>query len=361
MPYQRISWLPVPEFWLYPDQKLGYKYSFQIPQTTNRVLANSVKSKLEAYSGQKILVQETLGRTVTSILSKSNPNPKPSCHRQNCKICLTNPSKGRCYQNNIGYRIVCNRQPCSNNLNTRKLDNPQFRHQIDKLTTGADKPASYEGETFRSAYTRSQAHWGKYTSKKKTQQTKSFMYHHTNTAHGGTIGPNKGEKDYIFHITDRFKDNLSRQTDEGRRQTVIEQFQTDNKITVLNSKIDFCQPLRTNLAVISKNINITPGRIDKPTNNPRQLNTDSSTSNFQTADNNQTVKKTRTDRKIIKGIRRINGDNQTIPTSQFTPRATSTPTKSHKLDTHISNLEMSPVNKKRRVRFDTSGVPDREA
>ena len=299
-------------------KKLGYKYSFQIPQTINRQLANSVKTKLESYSGQKILIQEKLGKTVCSTLARSNPNPKPNCHRQNCKICLTHPSKGRCYQSNIGYRIICNRKPCTNNIDTRKLDNRQFRQQIENLKptqTVTDRPAAYESETYRSAYTRSQSHWQKYNSKKKSQQSKSFMFHHTATAHGGTKGPNKGEKDYLFHITDRFQDNLSRQIDEGRRQTVIEQYQTDNKLTVLNSKIDFCQPLRTNLAVISKTVNIIPGKTDNQSNNLRQ-STPLYNPNYQTVNTDRHNQSKVANRRTVKGVRRIQTDSTQAPRSQ---------------------------------------------
>ena len=89
------------------------------------------------------------------------------------------------------------------------------------------------------------------------------MFHHTATRHEGIIGPDKGKTDYKFHVTGQFTDNLTRQIDEGRRQTQMEQYQKDNKLTVLNSKIDFCQPMRTNLAVISKSDNITPGQLDR--------------------------------------------------------------------------------------------------
>ena len=88
------------------------------------------------------------------------------------------------------------------------------------------------------------------------------MFHHATTHHDGIIGPGKGNQDYKFQVTGHFRDNLTRQTNEGVRQTDMEKYQAENKITVLNSKIDFCQPMRTNLAVISKSNNIKPGIID---------------------------------------------------------------------------------------------------
>ena len=61
--------------------------------------------------------------------------------------------------------------------------------------------------------------------------------------------------------------------------------------------------------------------------------------------------KNRENRRIIKGIRRITNEDQDIPKSKFTPKVTSTPKKSPKLDPYISNSERSPVRKKRRVKF----------
>ena len=128
------------------------RWSFQAPLTSNRELANTLKAKLEKFSNQKILIQEKLGQTVCSSLAKANPNPSSTCHRTDCKMCLVKPSNGNCYRNNVGYRILCNRQPCTKNINTRKIDNRQMRQQLEKLKpiqTESDRPAIYEGETFR--------------------------------------------------------------------------------------------------------------------------------------------------------------------------------------------------------------------
>ena len=204
------------------------------------------------------MIQEKYGQTVCKTLSSANPGQNPVCHRQDCKMCLSGPSGGKCYSNNIGYRISCNRKPCTNQIDNRKLSDKQVRNQLDKIQTNtSDKPAIYEGETFRSGYTRSKQHWQKYNAPKGKKS--SFMWHHTANVHQGQIGNNKGQNDYKFAITNKFKDNLSRQTNEGKRQTVLESYQAANKVIALNSKIDFCQPVRTKLAVISKSTYILPG------------------------------------------------------------------------------------------------------
>ena len=244
-------------------KNLGYKVAIQVPLTKNKELASRVKDKLESYSGDKILIQERLGKSVVNSLSRSNPNPSLTCHRSDCKVCISGPSKGLCYKSNVGYRIICNRAPCNSRLNMLQVDNINLIKQLNNLPsnlTVEERPAIYEGETFRSGYSRSKKQWQNYNT--KSGQNKSFMYHHTNTNHGGVIGPEKGSTDYKFKITDCFRENLTRQAQEGERQTLMEKYQADNKVTVLNSKIDFCQPFRTSLAIINKSSNVKPGLPD---------------------------------------------------------------------------------------------------
>ena len=276
-------------------------------------------------------MQEQYGNTVIGSLSSANPCPDKVCHRTDCKLCLSGPSNSKCFTNNIGYRISCNRSPCNKYINNNQLKDEQVRKQLEEINPDRQpdsKPAIYEGQTFRSAYTRSKQHWQKYTN--KSGQKTSVLWHHTQTDHGGQIGHNKGAEDYKFAITQSFRNNLSRQTDEGKRQTVLETFQQQQKVQVLNSKTDFCQPLRTKLTVINKNTNkelVNTEDLDKP-------------APFQT-DNTQ----------------------QTTP---FTPTQTSTPNKTTNTNsvttTQITviphRLQFSPVRAQpaKKVRFDIDSV-----
>ena len=72
-------------------KKLGYKAAIQVPVTENQELAKQIKANLENYSGDKFLVQERLGRSIVSSLSTSNPNPSLTCHRNDCKVCISRP------------------------------------------------------------------------------------------------------------------------------------------------------------------------------------------------------------------------------------------------------------------------------
>ena len=53
---------------------------------------------------------------------------------------------------------------------------------------------------------------------------------------------------------------LTRQIDEGRRQSVMEDLQSKKKVVCLNSKIDFIQPFKTHLQVVKGNVNVAPGK-----------------------------------------------------------------------------------------------------
>ena len=62
---------------------------------------------------------------------------------------------------------------------------------------------------------------------------------------------------------DTFKDNMTRQVDEGRRQVIMEDLQSRNKIICLNSKLDFIQPFKIHLQVQKGNRNIAPGQPER--------------------------------------------------------------------------------------------------
>ena len=100
-------------------------------------------------------------------------------------------------------------------------------------------------------------HWTKYTS--KSGQSKSFMFHHTTDKHNGQIGSDNGKLDYKAHINNEFTSNLLIQTEEGMRNTAMERLQSRNKVNLLNSRLDFCQPFRNTLTYKSRAVYQTPG------------------------------------------------------------------------------------------------------
>ena len=192
-------------------KKLGFKLAIKIPETPDQLLSKQIKKRLESYTGDKILITESHGTKLSSTLRRPNCRSTDICHRKDCKVCSSGPSEGKCYHDNVGYRILCNREPCTTNIDTNKVDTDNLTKQLDNLPMNlkeSDRPAIYEGETFRSSYTRSKQHWQKYNT--KSGQKTSFMYHHTMTNHNGKIGPEKGINYYKFQITARYKNNLKR-------------------------------------------------------------------------------------------------------------------------------------------------------
>ena len=155
----------------------------------------------------------------------------------------------------MGYRIVCTRFPCNSAINLSKLNTPNLLPQLTANKSGT-KPAVYEGETFRTAYTRAKKHFDEYRLKYET----SWMWSHTLSHHGGEA---TGMSDYRFVMLGRFKDNLSRQVDEGWRQSELERLQREQRVLAMNSKIDFVKPFMTSLTV-SKGSGNTKSGLKQP-------------------------------------------------------------------------------------------------
>ena len=106
----------------------------------------------------------------------------------------------------------------------------------------------------------------------------------------------------------------------------MEDLQVRNKVKLLNSKLDFVQPMRTQLAVLNKNLNKAPGNPDTQTITSAPLN------NLISLPGPPRHK-----RRPLVGHRR----RQTQPNSQsFIPRKASTPTKPSRLPDIIN---MSPI------------------
>ena len=218
-------------------------------------------------------------------------------------------------------------------------------------------PSVYEGKTFCSGYTRMKNHWTKYNS--KTGQGQSFMFHHTTSSHNGQIGPEKGKEDYRVKITGQFRSNLERQTEEGVRQTTMERLQFRDKVTVLNSKLDFCQPFRSTLAVLSNAVNLTPGtninniisKVSNNDNNPNNKDITNLTSTVQVPPQRdrppQPQTETNTNRRRLQARRRIQ-----TPGKDFSPTTTSTPQKP-------ANSSRIYRPERKRVRFDAELSPTR--
>ena len=188
----------------------------------------------------------------------------------------------------------------------KDLQTENLRKQLDNLAIGDNKPAIYEGQSYRSLFSRMAGHQTKYNT--PSGQPSSFMWHHTVSHHNSIIGPNRGSQDYKCIIVGYFSSNCSRLVHEGWRQGIMESYQSKGAIISLNSKLDFVQPLRTQLTVISKSKNVMPGIPDKVQDNvivAQNMNPDSRCKkvSFQTNSTNNTDKRiTQTVTKLMPNI-----------------------------------------------------------
>ena len=176
------------------------------------------------------------------------------------------------------------------------MKNIQTAGLIRQLDRKSDiKPVIYEGQSFRSVYSRTKQHISDY----KSQDNMSWMYYHTQMVHGGSIGQDI-LSDYKFVCLDRFRGNLDRQCDEGYRQMVFEKYQKAGKAVLCNSKLDFIQPFKTSIAVHRGSLNRAPGQAESD----RQTNQEKMTRESQT-DRAEGIRQT--GKKTDKGQKRMLG------------------------------------------------------
>ena len=129
----------------------------------------------------------------------------------------------------------------------------------------------------------------------------------------------------------------------------MEAYQAKNVLQVLNSKIDFIQPVRTKLTTMSKSDKIAPGVPDRQKTR-RQANdsdNDRDTNIPKDSDkNNKTYSNKHPNRRIVKARRRMSDK----PNNVFRSKSASTPSKlATKTDRKTKNI--SPIKK---VRFSNS-------
>jgi hypothetical protein len=161
----------------------GYIAPIFVPPTPSGELANSLKiiAESEAEAGIRFRIIETGGRTIKSLLQKSNPTATVGCEERDCLPCKSGMGEGGdCRRCGVNYSIVCEMCP-------------------------AEKKSVYHGETARNLYTRGMDHEANYRTKKE----KSFMLKHQNKEHQGSAGS------YTAKVTATASDCLTRQVREA--------------------------------------------------------------------------------------------------------------------------------------------------
>ena len=182
--------------------KGGYIAPIFVPPTPHSELANELKTiaESEAEEGVRFRIIETGGRTIKSMVQKSNPTATTGCEELGCLPCKTGKGEGGdCRRCGVNYSIEC--QLCPDG-----------------------QKCLYHGETARNLFTRGKDHEKSY----ERNLQKSFMLKHQRQNHHNRPGS------YTAKVTATAKDCLTRQVREAvnlRR----------SEVTTLNSKTEWHQ------------------------------------------------------------------------------------------------------------------------
>ena len=142
--------------------------------TYERPLINQIEVNMK--------VVEQAGRSIKSLLIKTDPFKKPKCSDNKCMVCGKGEG-GPCRATGVTYEVKCNIDNCDH---------------------------VYHGETGRNGYTRGQEHLNSL----RLQDQSSPLWRHTRGVHGDADPP----PEYVMTITGKFKkDPTLRQITEGTK------------------------------------------------------------------------------------------------------------------------------------------------
>ena len=204
---KRLNW------WNTEKSQTQYTSVLFVTPTPGGVLMKALQKReeeLNKNSKERVKIVEKGGLKIKDILGSKNPFKKSKCSQKTCPLCTpsdlvdiqSEEVKIVCNTNNVGYRWVC--VTCKNR----------------------NKNKFYEGETGRSARIRGAEHISDF----KNNREKSVLLKHKMTDH-----PNENVK-FIMQITKKFKDALTRQSNEAVR------IYSRPPHEILNSKSEFNHP-----------------------------------------------------------------------------------------------------------------------
>ena len=184
-----------------------------VQSTPNEILKRSIQ-EVANESAFKIRVVERGGRTLKSMLQKSDVIPNKRCWDNSCPVCLTE-EKGLCCSENSGYSIQC--LTCWNDPN-----------KIEK--SAKERKFVMHGETNRTARVRCLEH-----KSALTRRDNSNLWEHCVAEHHGQLA------EFGYKVTRNFhRDSLLRQIDEAWRLE-------NEEGTLLNDKLEFVKPFGVQL------------------------------------------------------------------------------------------------------------------
>ena len=158
------------------------------------------------YGPIKVKIVEEGGKTLKSVVQKSNPKKVIGCEAINCIVCINGRGEGGdCRRMNVGYQISCQECP---------------------------KSVVYIGETSKSGYLRGVDHLRNYKSKKNDCP----LWRHAAQDHDNRLDVKFAKK-----IVRLFRDPLTRQCNESVRM------QRCSADVLLNSKSEWHGPATVTL------------------------------------------------------------------------------------------------------------------
>ena len=165
----------------------GYESIIFVPSTPSSVLQRRYQAEINRHD-MKIRVVEKAGRSLKSLLQRSDPFKDKLCGRERCFVCDTE-KKGSCDKNGINYAITC--VSCEN---------------------------VYHGETSKNAFTWGKQHLDEYDNK----AAKSVLWRHCRERHDNEL------QEFKMRVTGQYRnDAMLRQIAEAVR---INNSNVDNRI-----------------------------------------------------------------------------------------------------------------------------------
>ena len=160
----------------------GYESVIFVPATPNSELQSKYQQQIDR-QGLRIRAVEKAGKSIKSLLQKSNPFKPETCDRQLCLLCRTG-GRGSCEKDGVTYDIVC--VGCE----------------------GDGREKVYRGETSKNVYTRGKKHLQELDG----GSSSSVMLRHCNESHDGQI------QDFRMSVSGMYRnDAMLRQISEAVR------------------------------------------------------------------------------------------------------------------------------------------------
>ena len=186
---------------------------FFVPKTKNGELASRLRQAeedLSKLSKHRVKIVEKAGRSLKSILVRSDLRPEDSCGREKCLACEEEKGRGRCKQRSVTYQTSC------------------------RACQEAGNKSVYIGESARSVYERGLEHQDDY----RTEKEESHMISHAKESHSEEERPK-----FSLKVLKSHKTPLYRQVHEA---VLIAKYQP----IALNSKLEYNRCLLPRLGVL---------------------------------------------------------------------------------------------------------------